>query len=181
MPKLKCQGRTCTQEDRQQEWESFKEEMVSLFKVHCCLVDEGRWPWWAVSSSLIHYLLFLHWIHNRLGTEGYMFWEVINRNGVQNPVICPQFCLPIYLSSVLLLAVWKLASSPSPWRTDITSKWDIECSIFRILPENFLCHWLLWCRCLGADPPTPHHGVARQSYCRNFLCFCPNGKCPKWS
>lgn len=101
MSKLKCQGRICTHEDRQ-EWESFK-EIISLFKVRCCLVDEGRWPWWAVNSSLIHNLLFLHWIPNSLGTEGYMFWDVINRNGVQNPVICLQFYLPSVCSQFYCL------------------------------------------------------------------------------
>lgn len=64
----------------------------------------------------------------------------------------PSVLFALSLFSVLLLAVWKLASSPSPWRTGITSKRDIQCSVFRILPENFLCHWLLWCRYLGPPP-----------------------------
>lgn len=142
--------------------------------MHCCLVDEGRWPWWAVNSSLIHNLLFLHWIPNSLGTEDHLFWEVINRNGVQNPVICLWFCLPSVCSQFYCLQFGnRLPVLPEE---QISHQSETYSALFS---GEFFVPLTSVMQISGS--PTLHHVMARQSYCRNFLCFCPKGKYHKWS
>lgn len=60
MSKLRCQGRTSIQEDRELECGNFNVERFSQFRMHCCLMDSGTWSWQSVISSLIQYHLSLY-------------------------------------------------------------------------------------------------------------------------
>lgn len=172
--KLRCLGRTPIKEDREQEWGTFNGERLSLFKMHCCLVDKGTWPWWAVNSSLVHlYHLFLYTLDS---------WFTRR----QEPICSEESKLHV-VSKILWFPLSSTACNLETVLQSFSrkSRWHVKARHTVLRFQDIARGFVVPMTACNADVqmPIPHSASwdGKIECHRSFLSFCPNGKCSAWS